>query len=356
METANTDRVFDRLRYSGLLGQEVSAVSTHGIPFSGLGYNVKKPGPYWPAGEHSHGHDDLCALLVEAACDNARRALRDFVSDERLALLQAAVAAGTAVELTAKAALVQVEPTLLCDNTDPGNLLRLAGKGDRSDLAPTRVKTIGGMKATRLCKRLLKGITVGDKEVEVVLEARNAALHLALVDRDELRAAVATMVRVVDEVLDGMEADRESFWGPHLSVADNLVAEGRAEIASLVSAKVSAAQQRLEAITAQLSPEVAAAVLAQRAWCRSSSDHEEPVECPVCRQEAWLICGVEKGEPELMGPDDDSDWMVPVSAWPFAFECAVCGLSLDDRELRQFEFPDFIDLEPESARPPEWDI
>lgn len=338
-------------------------MSKYGIPFSGFGYDVRRPGPYWPAGEYSHGHEDLCALLVEAACDNAQRALRDFVSDERLALLQAAVAAGTAVELIAKAALVQVEPTLLCDNTDPDNLLRLAGKGDRSDLAPTRVKTIGGMKAMRLCKRLVKGITVGDKELEVVLEVRNAALHLALVNRDELRAAVATMARVVDEVLVGMEADRESFWGPQLSVADGLVAEGRAEIASLVAAKVSAARQRLEAITAQLSPEVAAAVLAQRAWCRLSSDHEEPVECPVCKREAWLICGVEKGEPELMGADDDSDWMVPVSAWPFAFECAVCGLSLDDRELGQFHFPDSIELEPETVRPPwsyepeeQWDI
>lgn len=327
-------------------------MAIHGIAFSGFGYDVKKSGPYWPAGDFSHGHDDLCALLVEAACDNARRALTGFVSDERLVLLQAAVATGTAVELIAKAALVQVEPTLLCEHADPDALLRLSGKGDRSELPATRLKTIGGQKAVRLCRRLVRGITAGEREVEAALEVRNAALHLALVDRDELRIAVTFMVRVVDDVLNGIAADRESFWGPHREVVDGFVEQGRTEVANMVAAKVLVARQRLDAITSQLSPDVAAAVLSQRAWCRMSSDHEEPVKCPVCKQEAWLICGTERGEPELMGPDDDSDWMVPVSAWPFAFECAVCGLSLDDRELRQFEFPDFIELEPESARPP----
>jgi hypothetical protein len=267
------------------------------------------------------------------------------------------------VELTTKAALVQIEPTLLCERADADTLLRLAGKGERTEVQPTRVKTIGGLHAFRLCRRLLKDVTVPESDAVIALEVRNAALHLALVDRDELRLAAAAMSRVVDGVLEGMGANRESFWGSHCQVVVEFVAQEQLAVASVVAAKRVAAEQRLALITQSLSPELAATVLAQRAECLSWSDHEEPVECPVCKQEAWLICGVEKGEPELMGPDDDSDWMVPVSAWPFAFECAVCGLILDDRELRQFEFPHFIDLEPEAGRPPwsyepeeQWDV
>jgi hypothetical protein len=183
------------------------------------------------------------------------------------------------------------------------------------------------------------------------LGVRNAALHLALVDRNELRVAVADCVRIVDQLLVGIGAEQASFWGGHFDLATQLMSEQQAEVAHIVAAKIEAAREQLAKITASLPPELAAAVLAHRSRCLTSSDHEEPVTCPVCGQEAWLICGIEKGSPEPVRPDEES-WVVSVTAWPFAVECSVCGLGLEDRELGQFEFPDYLELEPEEARPP----
>lgn len=332
-------------------------MSIAGVPFSGAGYGPYRPssrrGSYWPCGEVAYHHDDLCHLLLTAAQDNAIRALTDFVSDERLTLLQAAIATGTAVELAAKAALVRIEPTLLCERSHVDSLLHLSGKGDQATLPATGLRTLGGLDAFRLCKRLMKeGMAgVGEPAAQRALAVRNAALHLALVDRAELRAAVGDSVRIVDKLVIGIGADRRSFWRVRITHVDYLIAEQQAETELIVTAKVEKAREQLASLKAMLSPELAAAVLAQRSKCLTSSEHEEAVTCPVCDQEAWLICGVERGAPEPDGSDEEW-WSVSLTAWPFAFECTVCGLSLEDNELGSFEFPDHIDLEPESVPPP----
>lgn len=332
-------------------------MSIKGVSDSGIGYSPTRSGPYWPAGAYSRSHDDLCHLLMTAARDNATRALTDFVADDRLVMLQAAVATGTAVELVAKAALVQVAPTLICERSHIDSLLHLSGKGEMAEGPALDIKTIGGLEAVRLCRRLLKSASgIGDHEVQRAMRVRNAALHAALVDRNELRSAVADGVRIVDQLVAGMGADRDSFWQGHLDLVNRLIDEHQAHVAHIVAAKIDAAREQLGRITAALPPELASAVLAHRSTCLSSSDHEEPVSCPVCGQEAWLICDVEKGEPEHDW--SEGEWWVTPTAYPFAFECSVCGLSLEESELREFDFPDSIALEPESVPPPDerdWD-
>ena len=62
----------------------------------------------------------------------------------------------------------------------------------------------------------------------------------------------------------------------------------------------------------------------------------------------WLICGVEEGPIEVDVDEDglpDQAWQAR-SAYPYMFECPVCGLSLEDDELRQLDFPQEIELEP----------
>lgn len=330
-----------------------------GVPFSGVGYDLSRKGPYWPGGEYSYGHEDLCHLLLTAAQDNANRTLVMFVSDDRMLMLQAAVAAGTAVELASKAALVSIEPALLCERSHVDSLLHLSGNGGMAETPATELRTLGGLDAFRLCKRLMKcAAGISEASARRALNVRNAALHLALVNRQELRAAVADSIRIVDQLVVGIGAERDSFWKSHVELVDKLIVEQQAQVAHIIAAKVQAAREQLARITAALTPEVAAAVLAQRSRCLSSSDHEEPVDCPVCGQEAWLICGVEEDEPQCDAPEEGW-WFVHSTAWPFAFECSVCGLSLDDSELGEFEFPEYVDLEPELVNAPDqredWD-
>lgn len=321
-------------------------MSIEGVPYSRRGYSLSKSGPYWPAGEYSCIHDDLCYLLLSFAQDNAGRALNQYVSDDRLVMLQAAVAAGTAVELAAKAALVKVAPSLICERSNPDSLLHLSGKGELAGSSALDIKTIGGLEAIRLCKRLFKS-TSGFSEncVQAVLRVRHAALHAALVHRDELRIATGDSIRIVDQLASEIGADRESFWKGNLELVDRMIGEHQAMVAHIVAAKIQAAKEQITNITTALSPELASVVLAKRSRRLSTSDHEEPVICPVCRQEAWLICGVEKSEPQ---PDESDDELSNVisTAWPFAFECSVCGLNLEESELQEFDFPDEIELEP----------
>jgi hypothetical protein len=321
-------------------------MSIKGVPHSGGYYDLEKSGPYWPAGEYSCRHEDLCHLLFSSAQDNAARALSKYVSNDRLVMLQAAVAGGTAVEHAAKAVLVQIAPPLICDRSHADSLLHLSGKGEMAGDPALDIKTISGLEAVRLCKRLLKQVSgISEKSVERALRVRHAALHAALVHRDELRTATVDSIRIVDQLATSIGIDRNSFWKDHLGLVDQIINEHQVQVAGIVKAKVEAAKSRISKITASLSPDLASAVLGQLSRHLSYTDHEEPLVCPVCSQEAWLLCGVDKEKPEQDG-DDEEWWVVRQTAWPFAFECSVCGLELDHNELIEFNFPDGIQLEP----------
>gem|GEM_PF-2737421 len=327
-------------------------MSIKGVPHSGRYFGLEKSGPYWPAGEYSCRHEDLCHLLFSSAQDNATRALNKYVSNDRLVMLQAAVAGGTAVEHAAKAVLVQIAPPLICDRSHADSLLHLSGKGEMADASAMDIKTISGLEAVRLCKRLLKQVSgISEESVNRALRVRHAALHAALVHRDDLRTATVDSIRIVDQLATGIGVDRSSFWKDHLGHVDQIISEHQVQVAGIVIAKLEAARSRISKITSSLSPDLASAVLGQLSRRLSSTDHEEPIVCPVCSQEAWLLCGVDKEKPE-QDSEDGECWIVRQIAWPFAFECSVCGLELDDNELLEFDFPDSIELDPRFVRPP----
>lgn len=313
---------------------------------STYGSSVKsQSGSFWPIGENLVQHSDLPAILGESAQDAAHRALRFFVSGERLELLEAAVGAGAAVEHLAKAAIALVEPTLLADRVDRDTLLRLSGKGHRAETPATRIRTIGAFNAVKLVAALHKGASVPLSLAEAALEVRNAATHVGLVDRDELRAAVSGMCRTMDAILDAMGADRAAFWGVNVGLADTLIEEGRAAVEKIVEAKLASARAHLAQITKGVPAALAAPFLAALSQKFVSSDHEEETSCPVCGQRAWLICGVEEGEFEH-DHDEASQWgWVSRTAYPFEFGCSVCGLTLDEVELVHLEMNDPIELE-----------
>jgi hypothetical protein len=315
----------------------------YGVHLSGLGHHSDATASSWPGGEYWFRHEDLAGLLLSAARDNAVRALTLYISSDRLELLQAAVAVGAAVELAAKAFLASIEPNLLAERADVDTILHLSGKRSLAAEPATAIRTLGGVAACRLARRLGREVVAGETEVVRAMEVRNSATHMALVDREELRSRVPAMVRIVDSLVVEMGEDRARFWANRLELADQLIEERLQQVAQIVEAKRAAATERLAQLTRHLNEASRVLVLASLARHAVSSDHDEAVNCPVCGQKAWLCCWVEDGGSDV----EDGEVWFHQTAWPFEFNCSVCGLTLEgDEELSAMQLDAGIELEP----------
>lgn len=304
----------------------------------------KSPGTWWPVGKNVVQHSQLKRLLAQSAQWHARRAINYFVSDDLNELLEAAVSAGTAVELLAKTYLVNIDPALLADRGDRDTVLVLGGNGALARADPLLMKTIGAVEALRLVKYLYKELPWLQQD-GVSLRVRNAAIHMALVRTDELRSAVMEMSRLVESLIVPLGLARDDFWDPHsLSAVNYLLDEAKSETARIVAAKIAAAQRYLARLLRGISTESRHTLLAVLSGRPASVgiDHDEPQECPVCQQQGWLVCSVL--EDPRREPNEDgrfSQW-VDQFAYPEVFECPVCQLHVEGRELSEFDFPNSI--------------
>jgi hypothetical protein len=311
---------------------------------------LKRPQTWWPVGPRVVEHSQLKRLLAESAQWHARQAIRLFISDDRNELLQAAVSAGSAVEMITKAYLVNIECALLADKGDRDTVLLLGGHGTLASADPLSMKTIGAFDALRLVKHLHKELPWLQQDI-ISLRVRNAAIHMALVRSDELRAAVVQMSRLIESILVPLKLDRQRFWGSEeSSVVDYLLDEAKTQIARTVAAKKMAARRYLDKLLDGLSEEGRRTVLAALSGRGANVfiDHQESQECPVCGQQGWLICTVERGDAERQ-PDEDggiSIWAAR-TAYPEVFVCPVCLLDIEGEEVWEFDFPVAIEIDPE---------
>ena len=150
-----------------------------------------------------------------------------------------------------------------------------------------------------------------------------------------------------------LELDPGDFWGAHAEpVVGALLDEARSEVARVVEAKLSAARARLAALTRAVPAEQVAGLLialsSRVAW---GGDYSAQQTCPVCEQEGWLHCAIERGEVQFW--EDEPGGSVTQTAYPFEFECPVCQLDLVDEELAEFEFPESLELDDVEATPDE---
>jgi hypothetical protein len=309
--------------------------------------------------------NELRYLLGRSARHHARQALNLFVADDLDEALQAAVSVGCAVEQFTKALIASVEPQLLVDKGDRDSILLVGGHGHRpgrSTRKPTDLRTIGAADALRLAKHLHPSLPVtphSEHSDQIVFKVRNAASHAALVDRAELRVALKVMCRVLQGMLKVLELDEAQFWGESASgVVRTLLDEAATETRAVVDAKQAAAKRRLDQLLSPLDDAGTVLVLASLSGqSGTTSDHQEPQKCPVCKQMGWLICGVEEGAIEA---DFDEEGFTGQAwqertAYPVLFECPVCRLSLQDDELRQFDFPQEIELQPNENPYEDWE-
>lgn len=274
-----------------------------------------------------------------------------FVSDDSNEQLQAAISAGTAVELLAKAYLASIDEALLADKGDRDTILLLTGNSKLTESDPLAMKTIGALEAVRTVKKLHKDLPLTQQN-PIVFGVRNSAAHMALVRSDDLRAAVIQMCRIIESLILALGLDRRDFWEIRgISVVDALLDEASTEIAREVAAKKAAAAARLEGMLASL-PDSARSLLLSALSGRemSSTDYEHRQQCPVCDQQGWLPCVLEYGQ-ERREIDEYGKVIkiVDCTAYPVGFECPVCELCLEGDELLEFDFPRQLEFEPEKT-------
>jgi len=257
----------------------------------------RSEGMWWPAGKRVVPSSRLKQLLARSARWHARTAIAGFVSDDLDALLQAAFSCGSAVELISKAYLASLSHSFLTDKGERDSLFMFAGHGALANTSATQVRSIGALDVARVLKHLHRESPL-DLQDPVALRVRNSAAHMALVDAGELRLGVIQMVKVVEMILPLLDLEPEAFWGDHaVPVVSALLDQARTEIARVVQAKISAAKERLALLTKSLAADQVVILLATLSGrATSPSEHNEQQVCPVCGQQGWLLCNIERGE------------------------------------------------------------
>jgi hypothetical protein len=307
-------------------------------------------GTWWPVGKHVVEHDRLKQVLALSARHHARQAIELFANDDQAGLTQAAVSAGCAVELLAKAFLASVEHGLLAEKGDRDTVLILSGNANLTSAQIAEMKTVGALESLKIAKHLHPPLPFNIQSDQVVLRVRNAAAHMGMVLPDELRAAVAVMCRLVDGLLAALSLKRDDYWGRDaVGVVDEILDIAKSEVRRIVAAKIAAAERRYAGLVSGLDAAGRVVVLAalSRRGPYMIADHNEPQECPACKQQGWLVCHVDEGQPEVEYGDDGNQYaFASRTAYPSIFECPVCELELEEEELAEFDYPMEIELEP----------
>jgi hypothetical protein len=263
--------------------------------------------------------------------------------------LDAAIHAGSAIEILAKYYLSTVSAVLILDNDKLQDSDYLHAVG-RSDLVPPEDKFRALNVRTRGAKESLDliGMMTGKKDrisggsAKAALDARNAAIHLGLVDRAELQAALINFSQVIAELLTVCAVDPGDFWKPDaLKLVNDLQAE-KPFYDDLIK-KFDDARQKIGSKTIAPATEKE---LAQTGKVEDEfgifTTHWKKLPCPVCGSAATL-----SGNEWLSTHQTDEDaFRTSVLADPEDLSCDVCGLSLTTKhELKQQDLDRYWEVE-----------
>jgi hypothetical protein len=303
------------------------------------------PDETWPQGSYIK-MQKLHDLLLDSAQRHSQNALDKFSSEHVSDQLDAAVSVGCCVEHLAKSYLASIHPTLIAERVDRDTILHLSGKSGLAQSPATQMKTRGAHDSLMCVKQFLPTLRYNTNNDGLVLQVRNAALHMSLVDFSELRKAIVGMIRIADDVLAAISLRRDSFWiARQLPIVDDMLDTAVDETKKIVAAKLASARLRLTQITRGLPSETSDLVLLALSGKQfTGADYEQDHACPACSQMGWLICSVE--DERFFDQSDDDSQVASFIAYPFEFECSVCGLDLVKDELAIFDFPNEIEIPP----------
>lgn len=305
-------------------------------------------------------HVESIALhLYRAARDSARVALRQYVSDDSAERLQAALAAGAAAEYLLRAVIASRDPVLLAPPREWSSQIALSRANRQSPLDLRKLRTVPTADALKLLREISPTTPIAD--FTPVMEVRNAAAHMAMVDGASLSDAIQKLVNIAESLHALVDATTEDFWGEDLS---SLVSELQSEYFDAVRTRLESkyvyARARLGRVTEGLSAaerEATLRALETRTvpWSSGDDHKNEDQACPACGRNGVMTYVVsEYGDPET---EVDDDGLTP---WHFRaiyyeslmFQCPVCGLHLQDGEIAAAGLDDEHDVEYEQIEDP----
>ena len=287
---------------------------------------------WWPIGERGRPSAELAEHLFDVAALHARRAVLTATAAEPIQLLDAATSVGAAIELIAKAAVATVEPSLIAGHSDAsptrtilllrGDLERAAGWSLARDIRTVPAKT-----AVLIASEVHQSLTTTPKAVALPFAVRNAALHLGIVEPDELTEAVAIMASYTRKVLRALGRDPIAFWSPQILPLVTTLLDARAtalEHAAL-AAVARAADEYARTLGRSTDDGTRAVIAALEVQQPPHEVYAVTQTCPACGNDGWVV--IDMGVEVEYSPDGPSD----LFTYPYiaGFVCNVCRLNLE---------------------------
>ena len=272
--------------------------------------------------------------LYSAARHHARAASDKMRSPNENLRMDAAIHAGAAVELMAKAILTSVDHRLLYEDRDGHHvvidLLVRAEKATAEPYARKNSRTVTAGMAVDLAARLCEHVRPHAQGARRALAARNSAAHAAEVHEATLVERVTGGSEFVLAGVVHFARSPVEFLGRDLvEQVERDVEERNIALRAASWRKVSGAKGWYEALVAPLSVDGRQALLSELGKRQSAhGDHNERYPCPACGNAAWLIWNVEM----------DVDWDGPGDYSANAYldfrglDCLFCNLQLNDVE------------------------
>lgn len=286
----------------------------------------------------------LGTRLYAASRHHARKARELAASSDEHERLDAAVHAGAALELIAKALLAEIDRCLLPDRAHHALLDAVAGQRESLAARPTAPKTtISAMIAVELVARLVPGCRAAEQSATAVIRARNAAVHLAVAPAGkELAGLVGAMEAFNDAAATALRGSSRDYWGIHFEDVTREREAREADIAARAHAAVAEAKKRYQHAIGSLPDDLREQVLVElRDRLILVGEEMGTVECPACAEEATTAWELDIDvEEELPGDFLYSPYLVLVG-----LGCSVCGLRLDPDEIEA------LGLEPDEPEP-----
>jgi len=144
----------------------------------------------------------------------------------------------------------------------------------------------------------------------------------------DVRRALASGIRFVEQVIEHLGSTPEGFCGRHIDACRRIVDTATDDASVIYQAKLERAQERFSGLRARTPPGIWKHLIGTLSNSPRNSPHHahQSTRCPACGSGAWL-----SGREYL---DDWLDAGAP-QAWfaPKLFQCRVCELTLDGPEL-----------------------
>jgi hypothetical protein len=295
---------------------------------------------------------DLATHLAVSSGWAARDAIVAYTEEQFNEKMRCALQIGAAAEWLIRAALAAHSPGLLADRRSHDSMLALSNIGANVAIDVTQIRTIATTEAVSLLLKIDPGLGIR-ADAEFVMDVRNSAAHLALVNPGSLEEAAKRLVRLVTALLPMADVSSETYWTAELiPLASKLFETSVGDLSARIESKLAAARNRLEQITRGLGHEEKEATLRLLEsrpvrWTVAEEVEDRIHTCPACGRTAqltYLRLRDEEGElvvDEQYRGEVDAFVLIQVTLIPTLLQCPVCGLilnALDD------EFSGFHDI------------